>query len=95
MRIDLYNSAASQISTEPNSQQVSAQNTGNSGQVDNTEDRATLTSDSTSVGSLVSTALNSPQVRQDKVDSLRQAVSSGQYQLDPQKIAASMIDEQA
>jgi negative regulator of flagellin synthesis FlgM len=95
MRIDLYNSAASQISTEPNSQQVSAQNTGNSGQVDNTEDRATLTSDSTSVGSLVSTALNSPQVRQDKVDSLRQAVSSGQYQLDPQKIAASMVDEQA
>jgi negative regulator of flagellin synthesis FlgM len=95
MRIDLYNSAASQISTEPNSQQVSAQNTGNSGHVDNTEDRATLTSDSTSVGSLVSKALSSPQVRQDKVDSLRQAVSSGQYQLDPQKIAASMIDEQA
>ena len=94
MRIDLYNSAASQISSEPNSQQVSAQNTANSGHVD-TEDRATLTSDSTSVGSLVSTALNSPQVRQDKVDSLRQAVSSGQYQIDPQKIAASMIDEQA
>jgi negative regulator of flagellin synthesis FlgM len=94
MRIDLYNSAASQISSEPNSQQVSAQNTANSGQV-GTEDRATLTSDSTSVGSLVSTALKSPQVRQDKVDSLRQAVSSGQYQLDPQKIAASMVDEQA
>jgi anti-sigma28 factor (negative regulator of flagellin synthesis) len=28
------------------------------------------------------------------VDALRQAVSSGQYQIDPDKIASAMIDEQ-
>jgi flagellar biosynthesis anti-sigma factor FlgM len=36
-----------------------------------------------------------PDIRQDKVASLRQAVTSGTYQLDPKKIAASMLDEQA
>jgi anti-sigma28 factor (negative regulator of flagellin synthesis) len=34
-------------------------------------------------------------VRQDKVDNLRLAVSSGQYELDPAKIASSMIDDYA
>jgi flagellar biosynthesis anti-sigma factor FlgM len=92
MRIDLYNSSASQASSEVSSQQVGTQNAAQSGQAD-TEDRATLTSDSTSVGSLVSTALSFPDVRQGTVDSLRQAVNSGQYELDPAKIAESMVDD--
>jgi flagellar biosynthesis anti-sigma factor FlgM len=45
--------------------------------------------------SSVSTAMNSPEIREDKVDSLTQAISSGQYELDPGKIAASMVDEHA
>jgi flagellar biosynthesis anti-sigma factor FlgM len=94
MRIDLFNTAASQILSEQSAQQVNGKNVDNSGQVDG-EDRATLSSDSTSIGSLVSAALNSPEVRQDLVDSLKQAVGSGQYELDPGKIAASIIDEQA
>jgi anti-sigma28 factor (negative regulator of flagellin synthesis) len=36
-----------------------------------------------------------PEVRQDAVDSLRLSVSSGQYELDPAKIASSMLDEHA
>jgi flagellar biosynthesis anti-sigma factor FlgM len=94
MRIDLYNSAASQVSSELNSQQVTAQTAAKSDGVAG-EDRATLTSDSTSVGSLVSTALNSPEVRQGKVDSLRQSIASGQYQIDPASIAASMVGKSA
>jgi flagellar biosynthesis anti-sigma factor FlgM len=92
MRIDLFNSAASEIASEQSSQQVNAPNASKSGQSDS-EDRATLTSDSTSVGSLVSTALSSPELRQDKIDSLRQAIGSGQYDLAPGKIAASMVDD--
>jgi negative regulator of flagellin synthesis FlgM len=92
MRIDLFNSAASQIANEQSSQQVNAQNTAKTVQ-STAEDRATLTSDSSTVGSLVSTALSSPEIRQDKVDSLRQAISSGQYNLDPTQIAASMVDD--
>ena len=34
-------------------------------------------------------------MREDKVASLQQAISNGTYQLDPGKIAASMIDEHA
>ena len=96
MRIDLFNSAASQIASEQSSQQVNAQNAAKTGQsAAGSEDRATLTSDSTSVGSLVSAALSSPELRQDKIDSLRQAISTGQYDLDPAKIAASMVDDHA
>jgi flagellar biosynthesis anti-sigma factor FlgM len=94
MRIDLFNSTASQIATEQSSQQVNAPGAPKSG-LSSEEDRATLTSDSTSVGSLVKTALSSPEVRQDKIDSLRQAIGSGQYELDPAKIAASMVDDHA
>jgi negative regulator of flagellin synthesis FlgM len=94
MRVGQYNTAASELSSELNSQQVSAQNAAKSNSAAQ-EDRATLTSDSTSVGSLVSKALESPEVRQDKVDSLRQAVESGQYKLEPDKIAASIVDNYA
>jgi negative regulator of flagellin synthesis FlgM len=94
MRIDLYNSAANELSSEQTSQKVSSEKAAKSG-LSQTEDRATLTSDSASVGSLVSTALSSPEVRQDKVDSLKQAISSGQYDLNPTKIATSIIDDHA
>jgi negative regulator of flagellin synthesis FlgM len=94
MRIDLYNSTASQIASEQSAQQVNGKNAASSGQV-NGEDRATLTSDTTSIGSLVSTAMNSPEIRQGLVDSLKQQVSSGQYELDPGQIAASIIDDHA
>jgi flagellar biosynthesis anti-sigma factor FlgM len=94
MRIDLFNSAATELSSEQASQKVTAENAAKSG-FSQAEDRATLTSDSASVGSLVSTALNSSEVRQDKVDRLKEAVNSGQYDLNPGKIAASIIDDHA
>ena len=92
MRIDLLNTVASQISSEPGSQAAGAQN---ASVAPREEDRATLVSDAGSVSSLVSAAMNSPEIRHDKVASLQQAISSGKYQLDPAKIAASMIDEHA
>lgn len=94
MRIDLTQATASQISSEPSPKQVS---TGNIAESDlaGGEDRTTLTSAQQSLSALVSTAMSSPGIRQDRVDSLKQAIESGNYQLDPDKIAASMIDEQA
>ena len=41
------------------------------------------------------TAMQTPEVRDDKVAALQQAISSGQYAVDPASIAASMLDEQA
>jgi flagellar biosynthesis anti-sigma factor FlgM len=73
---------------------VSAQNAAQAGQA-GAEDHATFSTDTVSVNSLVSTALSSPEIRQDKVDSLRLSVNSGQYELDPAKIASSMVDDYA
>ncbi|HVU46806.1 MAG TPA: flagellar biosynthesis anti-sigma factor FlgM [Terracidiphilus sp.] len=94
MRIDLYNSAASQIGSEPNQKRVGAQNIAAT-ESDSGGDRTTLTSGSGSVSALVSEAMHSPEIRQDKVQSLQQAISSGQYKLEPDKIAGAMIDEHA
>jgi flagellar biosynthesis anti-sigma factor FlgM len=57
-----------------------------------TQDRTTFHSDSLSVQSLTSQALNSPEIRQDKVDTLSQSVSSGTYPLDSTEIAGAIID---
>lgn len=98
MRIDPFNSAASQVSSDLSSQKVGAQ-TGTQSSVNSPgvseDDRTTLTSDTTSVSSLVSTALSSPEVRQGRVDTLRQAISSGEYQVDPASIASAMVSESA
>jgi len=93
MRIDLAQVAASQISSEPSPKQVNAENVAASDHAG--EDRTTLVSAQQSLSALVSTAMSSPEIRQDRVDSLKQAIDNGKYQLDPGKIAASMIDEQA
>jgi negative regulator of flagellin synthesis FlgM len=94
MRIDLFNSAASQIAPQPNSNQVTAHDV-ETPELTDGGDRTTLTSGSGSIGSLVSEAMSSPSIRQDKVASLQQAISSGQYKLDPDQIAGAMIDEHA
>jgi negative regulator of flagellin synthesis FlgM len=94
MRIDLNQAAASQIASETSPKQVNAENATASGLAAG-EDRTTLTSTQQSLNALVSTAMSSPDVRQDRVDSLKQSISNGTYELDPEKIAASMIDEHA
>jgi flagellar biosynthesis anti-sigma factor FlgM len=92
MRIDLTNPVAGQIASEASGKPSGAQGAAGS---EASEDRATLSSGAASVDSLVSQAMQSPEVREDKVASLRQAIGSGNYQLDPAGIAASMIDEHA
>jgi negative regulator of flagellin synthesis FlgM len=51
------------------------------------QDTTSFHSDSNSVLSLTAQALNSPEIRQGKVDALRESVNSGQYQVNPSKIA--------
>ena len=94
MRIDLYNSAASHLTNDTAPKQAASEQVGESHAASG-EDRLTLSSGSASVDSLVSTAMNSPEIRENKVASLQQAISSGQYKLDPHAIAASMLDEHA
>jgi negative regulator of flagellin synthesis FlgM len=94
MRIDLFNTAASQIASEQSAQPVGSKQSDKVGSP-HAEDHATLSADSTSVNSLVTDALKNPAVRQDKVDTLQQAISNGTYEVDPSKIAGAMVDERA
>jgi len=94
MRIDLTQATASQMTNEPSAEQVKARSETGSVAAEH-EDRTTFSSQTESLGSLVQTAMNSPEVRQDKVSSLRSAVNNGTYKLDPDEIASSMIDEHA
>jgi flagellar biosynthesis anti-sigma factor FlgM len=94
MRIDLFNSAAAQVMGEQSSQRIGSSGAAK-GALSEADDRATLSSDSVSLKSLVATALSTSEVRQDKIDGLRQAIGTGQYQLDPSKIAASIVDQNA
>ncbi|HXW90276.1 MAG TPA: flagellar biosynthesis anti-sigma factor FlgM [Terriglobales bacterium] len=49
--------------------------------------------DRLSISSLATQALETPEIRQDKVDSLQPIVLSGEYRLDPEQIAGAMFDE--
>jgi len=89
MKIDANGPIANQIQTERNPSQKpdGIASTGSS----EASDRTTLNSTGNSVQLLTNQALQSPEVRQDKVDAIRQSVSSGQYKVDPGKIADAMI----
>ncbi len=94
MRIDLTQLTSSQISSDPNAKRIGKQDPPVTDLVDG-GDRTTLTSDSSSVKSLVSTAMSSPAIRQGLVDDLKKSVNSGNYGIDSSAIATSMIDEHA
>lgn len=97
MRIDPFSStAASQASSDLSSKQLSEQAIAASSaksQGSSQNDRTTLSSDTASLSSLTSTALGSPEIRQGRVDNLRQAISNGEYKVDPESIASAMVGE--
>lgn len=49
--------------------------------------------DSVTLSSLASKALDTPEVRQDKVDSLRSAIQNGSYTVDPDQTADAMLSD--
>jgi negative regulator of flagellin synthesis FlgM len=90
LKIDLNNSTPDPIITSRGNDNSST----STNQVRSTgEDTASLSFDRASVGSLVSQAMSSTEVRQDKVDALRQAISSGQYKVEPDQVADAMLQE--
>ncbi|MGC9199486.1 MAG: flagellar biosynthesis anti-sigma factor FlgM [Acidobacteriaceae bacterium] len=96
MRIDLTGSSASHVSGNLSSEQATAGSAAHSATASSGASEGawtTLSSDATSLSSLVSKAMSSPSVRQGTVDSLRQAISSGQYSIDPPSIAAAMVSQ--
>ena len=54
-------------------------------------DKTGLSQDRVTLSALASQALGMPDVRQGQVDSLRQAINNGQYELDPGAIATAIL----
>jgi len=55
------------------------------------EDQAQLSGAHIQVQALAAQALQLPELREERVQALRQAVQSGQYQVRPEKIAGSVL----
>jgi flagellar biosynthesis anti-sigma factor FlgM len=105
MRIDVNIAALSQLTGDQESKQVRS-NAPGSGSVSSaassqstpvvpSEDTATLSSNALAHSSLASRALQSPVIRQDKVDVLAQALHSGAYELSPSSIADAIVADRA
>ncbi len=56
------------------------------------KDEATLSLDRDSISTMTSQAMTTAPTRQEKIEALRQAVSSGEYKVEPEKIAEAMLD---
>jgi flagellar biosynthesis anti-sigma factor FlgM len=92
VRVESYGSAATEATEQKSSSTENS--TGLRSNLDaqtaTTEDTTTLSSSSDSVQALTQAALATTSSRSQKVADLTQAVSSGQYKLDADKIAESL-----
>jgi len=82
----------------PDPQGISAQKPANSAAASDaskmpTEKSEVSLHDATSLSALATRALQTPEVRQDRVDSLRQSIASGQYRLDAKASAEAMLNQ--
>ena len=93
MRIDLNRTAANDVAAEQQTKQVAAAEHSKTNAVAH-EDTTSFSTDSVAVSDLTAKALQTPEVRQDKVNSLRQAVQNGSYKVDPQAVADAMLKEE-
>jgi flagellar biosynthesis anti-sigma factor FlgM len=92
MKIEVNSPVVTQLATDRTKTQVP--NDSPSVGSGSTEDRTTLHSDSASVQALTSQALQSPEVRQDKVDQLRLAVQGGAYKPDATQTASAILESE-
>jgi len=57
------------------------------------QDQTSFSSDRTAVSSLETRVMQTPEIRQDRVASLKDAIGKGQYALEPDKVAEAMLNQ--
>jgi negative regulator of flagellin synthesis FlgM len=87
MRIDLTNISFHGVEREDKTRKA-----GSKAPSTNVEDKASLSVDSLSVSALEAQAMNAPEIRQDKVEALRQSIQNGEYKVEPEKIARAILE---
>lgn len=91
MKVDQINGVSNQSSVELNTRPAATSSS--AATPAEAQDRTTLSTSSSAVASLVSQAMASPEVRQDKVNALKQQIASGNYNIDPSRIASGIASE--
>ncbi len=92
MRIDLnYGPQAASESDRIRAQNPPAADSASAAKTGAAEDQAQLSGAHVQVEALAAQASQLPEVREQRVQALRLAVQSGQYQSDPQKIAGALV----
>jgi flagellar biosynthesis anti-sigma factor FlgM len=92
MRIDLATTSMQQMERSQQSQDAARPGQGQAGFIaGNTNDTAELSTSSDAVAALRAQLDCVPDVRQQRVDSLRQMIQAGQFTISPQRIADAML----
>ena len=91
MRIDLTNIQFNGVEREDKTQKARAST--KAPITPSVEDKASLSVDTLSLSSLQAKALAAPEIRQDKVEALRQAIQNGDYRVEPDKVARAILDQ--
>jgi negative regulator of flagellin synthesis FlgM len=91
MRIDLTNIQFNGVEREDKTRKAGA--SAKAPSTPNVEDKASLSVDTLSLSSLQAKALAAPEIRQDKVEALRQAIQNGDYRVEPDKVARAILDQ--
>ena len=90
MKIDINATLNGQMPTELAAKQVSTSSP--TPFQNKTQDTTSFNnSGKTTVQSLTNQALQTPEIRQDKVSAIRESIKNGSYDLDPRKIASAII----
>lgn len=93
MKIDLNNASGSLIPADWAAKGAASRSADASNEASG--DRTTISTQGSAVQDLAAKALDTPEIRQEKVNALRESVNNGTYSLDPSKIAEAMIDSES
>lgn len=90
MKVELSNPVATQGILDRAGSKVVNSNVSSSSVA---HDRTTFNSKAPSVQSLVKQALRAPEIRDNRVEALKNSIASGEYKVDANKIAGAIISE--
>jgi len=91
MRIDFHYGPQPALQTDRNVSQGNPALGGSSQKTEPEQDQAEISAAHVKVQALAAQASQLPEVREARVQSLRQAISDGQYRADPEKVAGSLL----
>jgi len=93
MRIDLnYGPQQAPAANRNEADTAAAQNNTSAAKVTSGEDQAQLSGAHSQVEALAAQASQLPEIREERVQALRQAVESRQYHADPEKVAGAIMN---